>query len=107
MSPPQNRSDQGCQYTSYEWNRMLKANGLKASMSRRGNCHDNACAKSFFSLLKKDRIRRRTYPTREAAKSDVFNYIELSYNPQRLHGNNGDLSPVEFENNYFRNQAGV
>jgi putative transposase len=100
-------SDQGCQYTSYEWRSMLKANGLKASMSRRGNCHDNACAESFFSLLKKERIRRRTYPTREAAKSDVFNYIELFYNPTRRHGNNGDLSPMEFENNYFRNQAGV
>ncbi|CAI8298249.1 MAG: Uncharacterised protein [Oceanospirillaceae bacterium UBA2001] len=60
---------------------MLKANGLKASMSRRGNCHDNACAESFFSLLKKERIRRRTYPTREAAKSDVFNYIGHSYRP--------------------------
>ena len=47
-------SDQGCQYTSYEWRSMLKANGLKASMSRRGNCHDNACAESFFSLLKKN-----------------------------------------------------
>lgn len=100
-------SDQGCQYTSYEWRSMLKANGLKASMSRRGNCHDNACAESFFSLLKKERIRRRTYPTRETAKSDVFNYIELFYNPTRRHGNNGDLSPMEFENNYFRNQAGV
>ena len=86
---------------------MLKANGLKASMSRRGNCHDNACAESFFSLLKKERIRHRTYPTRETAKSDVFNYIELFYNPTRRHGNNGDLSPMEFENNYFRNQAGV
>ena len=100
-------SDQGCQYTSYEWRSMLKTNGLKASMSRRGNCHDNACAESFFSLLKKERIRRRTYPTRETAKSDVFNYIELFYNPTRRHGNNGDLSPMEFENNYFRNQAGV
>ena len=96
-------SDQGCQYTSYEWRSILKTNGLKASMSRRGNCHDNACAESFFSLLKKERIRRRTYPTRGTAKSDVFNYIELFYNPTRRHGNNGDLSPMEFENNYFRN----
>ena len=86
---------------------MLKANGLKASMSRRGNCHDNTCAEGFFGLLKKERIRRRIYPTRETAQNDVFNYIELFYNPTRHHGNNGDLSPMEFENNYFRNQAGV
>ena len=100
-------SDQGCQYTSYDWRSMLKANGLKASMSRRGNCHDNACAESFFGLLKKERIRRRIYPTRETAQNDVFNYIELFYNPTRRHGNNGDLSPMEFEKNYFLNQAGV
>jgi transposase InsO family protein len=81
-------SDKWCQYTSYEWRNMLKENGLKASMCRRGNCHGNACAKSFFSLLKKERIRRRTYPTRETAKSYVFNYIELFYNPTRRHGNN-------------------
>jgi len=74
-------SDQGWRYTSYEWRSMLKANGLKASMSRRGNCHDNACAESFFSSLKKERIRRRTYPTRATAKSDLFNYIELFYSP--------------------------
>ena len=100
-------SDQGCQYTSYDWRSMLKANGLKASMSRRGNCNDNACAESFFGLLKKERIRRRIYPTRETAQNDVFNYIELFYNPTRRHGNNGDLSPIEFEKNYFMNQAGV
>ena len=59
------------------------------------------------TLLKKERIRRRTYPTREAAKSDVFNYIELFYHPTRRHGNNGDLSPIVFEKNYFMNQVGV
>lgn len=101
-------SDQGCQNTRYEWKSMLKANGLKASMSRPGNCHDNACAVTlFFRLLKKERIRRRTYPNREAAKSDVFNYIELFYNPKRRHENDGDSSPMEFENNYFRDQVGV
>jgi putative transposase len=100
-------SNQGCQYTNYEWRSMLKTNGLKASKSRGGNCHDNACAESFFSLLKKERIRRRTCPTRETVKADVFNYIELFYNPTRRHVNNGDLSPMEFENNYFRNQAGI
>jgi len=63
--------------------------------------------RELFSLLKKELIRRCIYPTRDAAKNDVFNYIELFYNPTRRHGNNGDLSPMEFENNYFRNQVGV
>ena len=56
---------------------MLKANGLKASMSRHGDYHDNVCAERFFSLLKKERIRRRKYLSRKTAKFDVFNYIEL------------------------------
>ena len=60
---------------------MRQANGLKTSMRLRGNCHVNACAESFFSLLKKEWIRRRTYLTRGTAKSDVFNYIQLLYNP--------------------------
>jgi len=72
-------SDQECQYTSYKQRSMLKSNGLKASMSRGGNCHDNACAESFFSLLKKEQIRLRIFPTRETAKSDVFNYNEMFY----------------------------
>ena len=79
-------SGQGCQYTRYEWSSMLKANGLKTSISRRGNCHDNACAESFSSLLKKERIRCCTCTTREAAKTDVFNYIELFYNSIWRHG---------------------
>lgn len=66
-------------------------------MSRRGNCHDNAVAESFFQLLKRERIRRRTYPTREAARQDVFHYIEMFYNPKRKHTNNDMLSPVDFE----------
>jgi putative transposase len=63
--------------------------------------------KAFFSLLKKEQFRRRTYPTRETAKSDVFNYIEQYYNPTLRPGKNGEISPMEIENNYFRNQAGV
>ena len=62
-------------------------------MSRRGNCHDNAVAESFFQLLKRERIRRRTYQTRAAARQDVFEYIEMFYNPKRKHTNNGMLSP--------------
>jgi putative transposase len=75
---------------------------MVASMSRRGNCHDNAVAESFFSLLKKERIRRRIYPDRATASSDVFDYIEMFYNPIRRHGFTDGLSPVEFERRYAR-----
>jgi len=77
-------------------------------MSRRGNCHDNAVAESFLQLLKRERIRRRTYPTRDDARRDVFEYIELFYNPKRKHTSNGMQSPVEFETRQLKlNKAGV
>ena len=66
-------------------------------MSRRGNCHDNAVAESFFQLLKRERVKRRTYPSREVARADVFATIELFDNPKRRHSHNGGLSPVQFE----------
>lgn len=94
-------SDQGSQYTSYDWSELLQAHGLKASMSRKGNCHDNAVAESFFAQLKRERIKRRIYSDREQAKQDIFDYIEMFYNAKRRHGNNDDVSPVEFEKNYF------
>ena len=66
-------------------------------MRRRGNCHDNAVVKSFFQLLKRKRIRRRTYPTRKAARQDVLHYIKMFYNPKRKHTNYDMLSPVDFK----------
>ena len=69
----------------------------EASMSRRDNCHENAVAESFFQLLKRERIRRHTYLTRDAARQDVFDSIEMFNNPKRKHTNNGMLSPVDFE----------
>lgn len=66
-------------------------------MSRRGNCHDNAVAESFFNLLTRERIRRRVYRSRDEVRHDVFYYIEMFYNPKRKHVRNGMLSPVEFE----------
>ena len=69
-------------------------------MSRRGNCFDNAVAESFFQLLKRARIKRKIYKNREKARQDIFNYIEMFYNPVRRHGNNADLSPVEYEKLY-------
>ena len=90
-------SDQGSQFTSMDWASFLKHHNLFHSMSRRGNCHDNAVAESFFNLLKRERIRRRVYRSRDEARQDVFDYIEMFYNPKRKHVRNGMLSPVEFE----------
>lgn len=93
-------SDQGSQYTSYDWQAFLKSHGLEGSMSRRGNCHDNAVAESFFQLLKRERVKRKIYTTREDARADIFDYIELFYNGKRKHGSNDFLPPVEFETRY-------
>lgn len=100
-------SDQGSQFTSYEWQNFLKKHNLEASMSRRGNCYDNAVAESFFQLLKRERIRRKTYGTRKQARDDVFDYIEFFYNPKRKHGNNCLLSPIDFEKQQKWKQQGV
>ena len=87
------QSDQGAQFTSREWAAFLRDHNLEHSMSRRGNCHDNAVAESFFQLLKREKVRRRKYRSHEEARRDVFEYIELFYNPKRKHTNNGMLSP--------------
>ena len=100
-------SDQGSQYTSHDWQAFLDANNLQASMSRRGNCHDNAVAESFFQLLKRERIKRHTYSTRDDARGDVVDYIEMFYNSRRRHGFNEMLSPVEYENRFTERLVGV
>ena len=100
-------SDQGSQFTSMDWASFLRAHNLEHYMSRRGNCHDNAVAESFFNLLKRERIRRRTYKTRLEARQDVFDYIEMFYNPKRKHVRNGMLSPVEFERHQKMRTEGV
>jgi len=101
-------SDQGSQFTDKEWQSLLCKHNLDASMSRRGNCHDNAVAESFFHLLKRERIRRQTYITRDAARRGVFDYIEMFYNPTRKHTKNGMLSPIDYETEQKKwNEAGV
>jgi putative transposase len=90
-------SDQGSQFSSHDWQSFLASHNLKPSMSRRGNCHDNAVAESFFQLLKRERVRRKTYATREDARADIFDYIEFFYNPTRRHGYNNGLSPMDYE----------
>jgi putative transposase len=100
-------SDQGSQFSSYDWQDFLKAHNLQQSMSRRGNCHDNAVAESVFQLLKRERIRRKTYETREAARRDIFDYIEMFYNPKRRHSFSKQLSPMNYEKQYFERLASV
>ncbi|HHI3485476.1 TPA: IS3 family transposase [Klebsiella quasipneumoniae] len=100
-------SDQGSQYTSHEWQSFLKSHGLEGSMSRRGNCHDNAVAESFFQLLKRERIKKKLYGTREEARSDIFDYIEMFYNSKRRHGSSDQMSPTEYENQYYQRLGSV
>ena len=90
-------SDQGSQFGSDEFNRWCKDNRLSPSMSRRGNCWDNAVAESFFSSLKSERVKKRIYQTRAEAKSEIFDYIEVFYNRIRRHKHLDQLSPHEFE----------
>ena len=96
-APVMIHSDQGSQFGSDDFNRWCKDNQLVPSMSRRGNCWDNAVAESFFSSLKKERIKRHIYATRQDAKSDVFDYIEGFYNRVRRHSHLDQLSPLAFE----------
>jgi putative transposase len=90
-------SDQGSQYGIDDWKRFCDANKLLPSMSHRGNCWDNAVAESFFSSLKKERIRKRIYKTRDLSHADVFDYIEAFYNRTRCHSHLGGVSPEAFE----------
>ncbi len=90
-------SDQGSQYSSDEWYRFCASHNLMPSMSRRGNCYDNAAAESFFSSLKKEKIRRYIFKTREEARSEIFDYIEVFYNRARRHAHIGNISPVAYE----------
>jgi putative transposase len=90
-------SDQGSQYTSEQFQRLLADHGITCSMSRSGNVWDNSAMESFFSSLKTERTARKTYRTRDAARADVFDYIERFYNPKRRHSKLGYLSPVQFE----------
>ena len=95
-------SDQGVQYACGKYQQVLKQQVLQSrnavvSMSRRGNCWDNALAESFFGTLKKELIQGERYRTREQAVSAIFEYIEVFYNRQRKHSKLGYQSPVEFE----------
>jgi transposase InsO family protein len=90
-------SDRGVQYAAADYQRLLGEHGVSCSMSRKGNCWDNACVESFFGTLKKELVHDRRYLTREEAKQDIFEYIEVFYNRQRRHSTLGYRSPAEFE----------
>jgi putative transposase len=90
-------SNRGAQYLSDDYQAVLKKHGIRCSLSGAGSCYDNAAAESFFSLLKRERVNRVRYRTREEARSDVFDYIERFYNRQHSHGYLGYTSPVQFE----------
>jgi len=89
-------SDRGSQYCSNDFQNMLKKHQMICSMSRKGNCWDNAVAESFFGSLKTERVFFSSYTTRDAARMDVVDYIEMFYNNKRRHSYLGYMSPKEF-----------
>jgi putative transposase len=93
-------SDRGSQYAAYAYQEILGKYCIRQSMSRKGNCYDNACMESFFSTLKKDIIYGRRFKTREEAKLVIIEYIETFYNCHRLHSTLGNMSPIEYERQY-------
>ncbi len=93
-------SDRGCQYTSHGFQNELKRLNMIGSMSRKGNCWDNACSESFFHTLKTELIYRNHYKTRDNARIDIFEYINVFYNRKRIHSYLGSMSPLEFENKH-------
>ena len=90
-------SDRGAQYTSDDFRDALDRAEISCSMSARGNCYDNAVVESFFGLLKRERVNRVHYRTRDEARADIFDYIEVFYNRRRRHSYLGNISPMEFE----------
>jgi putative transposase len=95
-------SDRGSQYASEHYQRVLAGDGIVCSMSRRGNCWDNAPMESFFASLKKELVHREDYATREKAKASIFEYIEVFYNRVRRHSSLGYVAPAEYERTHNR-----
>lgn len=97
----------GLHFTGHERQSFLRDHNQVSSRTRRGNCHENAVAESFFQLLKHERIRRQIHANRNDARADVFNYIEMFYNPKRHHGNASGALPVEFGRGHSPRLTGV
>jgi transposase InsO family protein len=97
-------SDRGAQYCAHDYQALLQRFGLQASMSRRGNCYDNAPMGSFWGTLKNELVHHRRYETREQARREIAEYIEIFYNRQRRHSRLGNLSPAAFAQQWARQQ---
>ncbi|EKC6408305.1 IS3 family transposase [Staphylococcus pseudintermedius] len=93
-------SDQGSQYASIEYQNLLREKGIQSSMSRKGNCYDNACIESFHSIIKKELIHHQDYKTRNEAMFSIVEYILTFYNSKRVHSTLNYMSPIEFEKKY-------
>jgi len=103
-NPPEgliHHSDRGSQYSSGEYQELLKTNKIIPSMSRKGDCWDNAISESFIHTLKVEKIKRSKFQTREEAKREIFKYIEMYYNCKRMHSSLDYVSPFEYEKQYF------
>ena len=98
-------SDRGSQYASKDYRERLEEYKMEASMSRTGNCYDNACAESFFSLVKKELLRGRRFQTKDQAYTEIYRYIEFFYNRKRIHGSIGYVSPVQYAQQYYMEKA--
>ena len=98
-------SDRGSQYASDDYQKALQKAGAICSMSRKGNCYDNAPAESFFASLKRELVYRTTFATREEARMAIFEWIAVWYNRKRLHSAIGYVSPEEFERHYQPNET--
>jgi len=94
-------SDRGSQYCSYDYRELLEQFGMKASMSRKGNCFDNAPMESFWGTLKQELVHHRRYRSRQEAIQDITEYIEIFYNRQRRQARLGYLSPIAYEQNFY------
>lgn len=90
-------SDQGAEYTNHAYQNLVKEHNMVVSMSRRGECHDNAVAESFFKSIKVELVKQQKFRTPEEARSAIFEYIEIFYNRKRLHSTLGYVAPVEYE----------
>jgi putative transposase len=98
-------SDRGVQYCSKDYQELLKKHGMVCSMSRKGNCYDNACAETFFSTIKCEMLFHKKYETHEEARRDIFWYIEIFYNRKRRHQALGYMTPAEFRESYAEKKA--
>ena len=99
-------SDRGSQYASKDYQDLLEDAGMICSMSRKGNCWDNAPVEAFFSTLKKELVYHRRYQTRMEARADIFEYIAVRYNRKRCHSSIGYLCPVKYEEQYYNQLFG-